>query len=160
MDTTKRPVADYAIAWICPLRFEQRAALAMLDERHEYLPQAQEDDNLSFFGSVKRHNVVIAGLLDPPESTTKSAARVANRLSKTFPALRVSLLIGIGSGATTKTDEGPIRLGDVVVNKQTPRRSGIYTHLPQAASFEVFEPWEERQGISTRATECAQPGRD
>lgn len=152
MDTAKRTLGAYAIAWVCPLRFEQIAALAMLAEQHEYLPQAQEDYNLYFFGNVKGHSIVIASLPKRPQNTAGSAARVVNGLTHTFPALRVILLIGIVGGVPGKTEEGPIRLGHVVVSKGSPARSGIYIHPPQTAFTRVAQ-MEEAPGILTRATE-------
>lgn len=152
MNTTKRTIDDYAIAWVCPLRFEQIAALAMLDEQHEYLPQAQEDKNLYFFGNVKGHNIVIASLPERPRNTAGSAARVVAQLTYTFPALRVILLIGVGGGVPTTTDEGPIRLGHVIVSKRTPGQSSIYIHPPQTP-FTRAARMKEAPAILHRATE-------
>src|SRR5579859_5584503 len=53
---------DYTVGWICPLEVEQIAALEMLDEEHERLPQASSDHNVYNLGSIAGHNVVIAGL--------------------------------------------------------------------------------------------------
>ncbi|THV98696.1 WD40 repeat-like protein [Aureobasidium pullulans] len=38
-------------------------------------------------------------------------------MSRTFKALRFYLLVGIGGGIPMRTDDGPIRLGDVVVSE-------------------------------------------
>ena len=56
---------DYTVGWICPLEVEQIAALVMLDEEHERLPQASSDHNVYNLGSIAGHNVVIAGLHQP-----------------------------------------------------------------------------------------------
>ena len=53
------------IRWICPLEVEQAAALEMLDEEHERLPQSPVDHNVYNLGSIEGHNVVIAGLHQP-----------------------------------------------------------------------------------------------
>lgn len=53
---------DYHIAWISPLEVEQIAALEMLDEHHEPLSQPHTDSNVYTLGSIKNHNIVIAGL--------------------------------------------------------------------------------------------------
>jgi hypothetical protein len=37
---------DYTVGWICPLEVEQIAALEMLDEEHERLPQPPTDHNV------------------------------------------------------------------------------------------------------------------
>ncbi|KAH0360135.1 Pfs, NACHT and ankyrin domain protein, partial [Aureobasidium melanogenum] len=52
---------DYTVAWICPLEVEQVAALEMLDEEHQRLPQPENDHNVYNLGSILNHNVVIAG---------------------------------------------------------------------------------------------------
>ncbi|OBT38973.1 hypothetical protein VE00_10816 [Pseudogymnoascus sp. WSF 3629] len=56
---------DYTVGWICPLEVEQIAALEMLDEEHERLPQSFTDHNVYTLGSIAGHNVVVAGLHQP-----------------------------------------------------------------------------------------------
>jgi nucleoside phosphorylase len=118
---------DYTVGWICPLEVEQIAALEMLDEEHERLPQQVADRNVYSLGSISRHNVVIAGLHQPGNNP---AATVVTQMRMTFPNLRFGLLVGIGGGVPTKTDKGMIRLGDVVVNKPVGEHSGAvqYDH--------------------------------
>jgi hypothetical protein len=53
---------DYTVGWICPLEVEQIAAMEMLDEEHERLPQLATDHNVYNLGSIAGHNVVIIGL--------------------------------------------------------------------------------------------------
>ncbi|GIJ86393.1 hypothetical protein Asppvi_005281 [Aspergillus pseudoviridinutans] len=53
---------DYTVGWVCPLEVELIAALEMLDEEHEPLPQPPTDHNHYHLGSVAGHTVVIAGL--------------------------------------------------------------------------------------------------
>lgn len=112
---------DYTIGWICPL-VEQTAALAMLDEEHERLPQPQTDHNAYTLGSIEGHNVVIAGL---PQTGNSSAATVVTQMMRTFQHVKFSLLVGIGGGVPTNTDNGMVRLGDVVVSKPTGQHSGV-----------------------------------
>lgn len=102
---------NYTIAWICALYMESAAAQAMLDEVHETLPTGMNDGNTYVLGSIERHNVVIA-CLPADQYGTNNAAIVITNLKRTFPAIRVGLMVGIGGGVPTKTD---IRLGDIVV---------------------------------------------
>ncbi|KAJ5809789.1 uncharacterized protein N7503_002007 [Penicillium pulvis] len=82
----------------------------MLDKIHKNLP-VYEDDNTYILGSIKQHNIVIACL--PIEGYgTNNAAKVMTNMKRTFPSLRVGLMVGIGGGVPIKHD---IRLGDVVV---------------------------------------------
>jgi nucleoside phosphorylase len=127
MDGPKLTHDNYTVAWICPLEVEQIAAILMLDEQHPRLPQPQTDHNAYTLGSVKGHNVVIAGL---PSAGNAPAATVVAQMVSTFPKLRFGLLVGIGGGVPVKTDEGPVRLGHVVVSKPTGQHSGAvqYDH--------------------------------
>jgi nucleoside phosphorylase len=125
--STKLTHDDYIVGWICPLEVEQIAALVMLDEKHERLPQASSDYNVYNLGSIAGHNVVIAGLHQPGNTP---AATVVTQMRMTFPNLRFGLLVGIGGGVPVKTDNGIIRLGDVVVSKPEGENSGAvqYDH--------------------------------
>ncbi|GKU05909.1 unnamed protein product [Fusarium langsethiae] len=117
----------YRVGWICPLEVEQIAAMLMLDEEHEFLPQLPADHNVYKLGSINNHNVVIAGLHQPGNCP---AATVVAQMRMTFPNLRYGLLVGIGGGVPVKTDKGTIRLGHVVVSEPTSTHSGAvqYDH--------------------------------
>ncbi|THW16558.1 WD40 repeat-like protein [Aureobasidium pullulans] len=116
MATTKKKLThgDYVVGWICPMRVEYTAALLMLDEEHEILGQDVADENIYTLGSINGHNVVLATL---PKTGNSPTARVMTNMSRTFQALRFYLLVGIGGGIPVRTDDGPIRLGDVVVSE-------------------------------------------
>ncbi|KZL70068.1 NB-ARC and TPR domain protein [Colletotrichum tofieldiae] len=118
---------EYKVAWICPLEVEQIAAMEMLDEEHEALPQSATDHNVYSLGSINGHNVVIAGL---HQTGNCPAATVVTQMRMTFQNLRFGLLVGIGGGVPVQTDEGMIRLGHVVVSKPTGEHSGAvqYDH--------------------------------
>ena len=113
---------DYMIGWICALATEMAVARAMLDERHDGLPQDRRDHNNYALGRIGPHNIVIACL---PEGVMGviSAARVAVQMSSTFRSLRFSLLVGIGGGVPSA--ENDIRLGDVIVSKPTGSSGGV-----------------------------------
>ncbi|TIA10938.1 WD40 repeat-like protein [Aureobasidium pullulans] len=116
MATIKKKLTheDYVVGWICPMRVEYTAALLMLDEEHEILGQDVADENIYTLGSINGHNVALATL---PKTGNSPTARVMTNMSRTFQALRFYLLVGIGGGIPVRTDDGPVRLGDVVVSE-------------------------------------------
>ncbi|KAK7402473.1 hypothetical protein QQX98_011774 [Neonectria punicea] len=87
------------------------AARAMLDDIHEDLPQHTNDTNTYTLGSVQRHNIVVA-CLPTAQYGTNNAANVLTHLIRTFPSIRLGLMVGIGGGVPSRVD---MRLGDVVV---------------------------------------------
>src|SRR6266536_3046431 len=127
---------DYTVGWICPLEVEQIAAMEMLDDQHERLPQQSADHNVYSLGSIAGHNVVIAGLHQPGNSP---AATVVTQMRMTFPNLRFGMLVGIGGGVPVKTDNGMIRLGDIVVSKPAGGHSGAMQYDHGKAKVGQFE---------------------
>lgn len=104
---------DYTVGWICAINTEHVAAQAFLDEEHEgpeYVPD--NDDNDYTLGRVGNHNVVIV-VLPIGEYGIAAAASVAGDLSRSFPNIRIRLMVSIGGGAPSPKHD--IRLGDVVV---------------------------------------------
>ncbi|KAM3546373.1 hypothetical protein ARSEF1564_000648 [Beauveria bassiana] len=85
----------------------------MLDETHQGLPRADEDTNTYTLGRITAHNVAIA-CLPSGYYGNNNAAAVATNMRRTFPCMRLCLMVGIGGGAPGKAD---IRLGDVVVSE-------------------------------------------
>lgn len=126
----------YRVAWICPLEVEQIAAMEMLDEEHQPLPQPGGDTNVYNLGSINSHNVVIAGL---PRTGNCSAATVVTQMRMTFPNLKYGLLVGIGGGVPTETESGMIRLGHVVVSEPTGVHSGAVQYDHGKANESHFE---------------------
>ncbi|KAK6500716.1 hypothetical protein TWF506_003480 [Arthrobotrys conoides] len=114
---------DYTVGWVCALPKEQAAAIAMLDERHENLPNPpkSKDDNSYALGSIGLHNIVIA-CLPKGKVGIISAASVAMNMIRSFPSVKFSLMVGIGGGIPNK---GKIRLGDVVVGTPTGQYPGV-----------------------------------
>ncbi|KAH6609101.1 hypothetical protein Trco_002447 [Trichoderma cornu-damae] len=119
MEKLKYTHEDYTIGWVCALPGEQAAALFMLDERHEDLPNPSNDHNAYTLGGIDKHKVVIAGL---PKGRygNNSSATVAARMVSTFPNIRVGLMVGIGGGIPQKT-----RLGDVVISCPSGSEPGV-----------------------------------
>jgi nucleoside phosphorylase len=112
---------DYTVGWICPLEVEQIAALEMLDGEHQRLPQSSTDHNVYNLGSIAGHKVVVAEL---NSLGNNPAATVDTQMRMTFPNLRFGLLVDIRGGMPVTTDNGMIRLGDVVVSKPEGGHSG------------------------------------
>ncbi|KAI9037125.1 uncharacterized protein KD926_000842 [Aspergillus affinis] len=102
---------DYMIAWICALPLEMAAAKVMLDETHPPLHQPKSDSNAYTLGSISGHNIVVACLPSGIYGITSAAVVLANMLP-TFPSLRFGLMVGIGGGVPSETND--IRLGDIV----------------------------------------------
>ncbi|KAF2229273.1 purine and uridine phosphorylase [Viridothelium virens] len=115
---------DYTVAWIAPLEVELTASIRMLDVGHKKLPQSPVDHNVYHLGSINNHNIVIASL---PTTGNSSAAMVITQLRNTYKQVRYGLLVGIGG---VHISNGPIHLGDVVVNEPVDDHSGTihYDH--------------------------------
>lgn len=127
---------DYTVGWICPLEVEYLPAVVMLDEEHERLPQPPHDYNAYTLGSIHGHNVVMACL---PGAGNSSAATAATQMRNTFTSLRFVLLVGIGGGVPTKTDNGYIKLGDLVVSKPEGAHSGVVQYDRGKAMSGTFQ---------------------
>lgn len=113
---TRLSPEDYTVGWICALHIELAAARAMLDTVHDSLLKSPKDSNTYTFGSIGQHNVVIASL--PANGYgTNNAASVANNMDRSFPSIRIRLMVGIGGGAP-RLPEADVRLGDVVVSTE------------------------------------------
>jgi nucleoside phosphorylase len=99
----------------------------MLDVEHEaphdFDPGA--DVNNYTFGSIGRHNIVIASLPDGKYGLV-SAASVARAMVMSFPKVRFGLMVGIGAGIPRPGVKGKdVRLGDVVVSRPDGTSGGV-----------------------------------
>ncbi|KAL2839313.1 hypothetical protein BJX68DRAFT_258903 [Aspergillus pseudodeflectus] len=114
-------VEDYTAGWVCALPIELAAAQEMLDETHDDF-DSHDPNSLYTLGRIAGHNVVIA-CLPKGQMGTNSAATVAARLQASYPAVRFTLLVGIGGGVpSSKAD---IRLADVVVSLPEKIHGGV-----------------------------------
>ncbi|RAL07853.1 purine and uridine phosphorylase [Aspergillus homomorphus CBS 101889] len=128
---------DYTVAWICALPLEAAAARAMLDKTHAPLPQTA-DPNAYELGELNGHHIVIAYLPNGVYGTV-SAANVVSRMLLTFPRLRFGLMVGVGGGVPSKSND--IRLGDVVVSKPGGKHGGVIQYdYGKAVQGGQFEP--------------------
>jgi nucleoside phosphorylase len=115
--------ADYHVGWICAVQTEYVVACEFLDEEYPTLPIALPHDNNTYtFGRIGRHNVVFACLPKGRYGVT-SAASVAKDMLRSFPSIRVGLMVGVGGGAPSLKHD--IRLGDVVVSSPVGRTGGV-----------------------------------
>ncbi|KAF5579666.1 hypothetical protein FPCIR_10972 [Fusarium pseudocircinatum] len=120
--------STYTVGWICALTTELVAAKSFFDEEYEVTLEAQapRDNNSYSFGRMGRHDVVVA-CLPRAEYGIAPAASVARDTLRTFPNIRVGLMVGIGGGAPSRQHD--IRLGDVV--QQEFQLTGSLNQPPQ-----------------------------
>jgi hypothetical protein len=85
---------------------------------------------------VNGHNVVFA-TLPAGEPGGNSAAQVAIHLQRSFPSVKVGLMVGIGGGVPGRTD---IRLGDIVVSKPTDRSGSVFQFDMAHNYLDGFKP--------------------
>ena len=108
------------MAWICPVAdVELLPARLMLDEEHSTPPyNTHYDENTYICGTINGHTVVVA-TCPQGETGNVNAGRLTGSMFKTFPNIRMAVLVGIGGGIPHPTvAKGPlddIHLGDVVV---------------------------------------------
>jgi nucleoside phosphorylase len=91
----------------------------MLDEEHSIPPyDTHYDENTYICGTINGHAVVIA-TCPPGETGNVNAGRLTGAMFKTFPNIRMAVLVGIGGGIPRPPLSGDplddVRLGDVVV---------------------------------------------
>ncbi|KAF1940357.1 kinesin light chain [Clathrospora elynae] len=112
--------ANYHVAWICPVAdIEFLPARLMLDEEHPTPPyDTHYDENTYTCGTINGHAVVVA-TCPPGETGNVNAGRLTGSMFKTFPNIRMAVLVGIGGGIPSpEVSENAlenVHLGDVVV---------------------------------------------
>ncbi|BCS19896.1 uncharacterized protein APUU_20328A [Aspergillus puulaauensis] len=121
-DQRPRPLShdDYTVGWISALAIESAAAAAMLDAEDPPLSVCPGDTNDYVLGRIGQHRVVMACI---NEARGLPAHVVATHMTKSFPAVRHMLMVGIGGGIPSK--KYPVRLGDIVVSEATERSPGV-----------------------------------
>ncbi len=111
--------SDFTVGWLCALPKEQTAATAMLDQIYPDLPKPPDDPNAYTLGSIGPHNIVIA-CLPKGKIGNNAAATFVTQMVRTFPYIKVGLMVGIGGGIPPK-----VRLGDVVVGTPNLDHPGV-----------------------------------
>ncbi|KAI0531849.1 hypothetical protein GGR58DRAFT_210281 [Xylaria digitata] len=117
--STELTHSDFTVGWLCALPKEQTAATVMLDQIYPVLPKPPNDPNTYTLGSIGKHNIAIA-CLPKGKIGTNAAAAFATQMVRTFPSIKVGLMVGIGGGIPPK-----VRLGDVVVSTPIGQYPGV-----------------------------------
>jgi nucleoside phosphorylase len=131
----------YTVAWIAPLYIEARAALEMLDNRHEgEFSVDRGDDYVYYAGDIGRHNVVIATFPAGSQYGTASAASLAGQMKKAFPNLWFGLLVGVAAGLPNLKASRDIRLGDVLVGLPDGETAGLVSYDLGKETEDGFHP--------------------
>lgn len=135
---------DYTIAWIAPLYIEARAALLLLDKRHQgRFPVSRGHDYTYEAGEICGHNVIIATLPAGEAYGTGSAAAIAAQVKMYFPNLWLGLLVGVAAGLPNLQCDPPldIRLGDVLVGMSEGENAGLVSYeLGKETGKDGFQP--------------------
>lgn len=114
---------DYTVGWISAVEDELVAVSAFLDEEHDHPDHVPvNDDNTYTLGRIGEHNVVIA-VMPHWQYGLVNAATVARDMVRSFPNVRIGLMVGIGGGAPSQKHD--IRLGDVVVSSPSYASGGV-----------------------------------
>ncbi|KAF5502597.1 hypothetical protein CGCA056_v014693 [Colletotrichum aenigma] len=104
------------------------------------------DNNSYVAGKIGKHNVGIA-VMPQDEYGTITAATTAKDMVRSFPQIRLGLMVGIGGGAPSR--EHDIRLGDVVVSSRGRGTGGViqfdYGKTIQAAALDAQHDLEGPQ---------------
>jgi nucleoside phosphorylase len=120
------PPESYTVGWICAIDTEFVAAQAFLDEEHDRPDSVAARDNNNYaLGIIASHHVVIAVLPDGQYGKA-SASAVARDMLASFPNVRIGLMVGIGGGAPSASND--IRLGDVVVSSPRNGLGGVFQY--------------------------------
>ncbi|KAH7463981.1 hypothetical protein FOMA001_g17855 [Fusarium oxysporum f. sp. matthiolae] len=119
-------IMNYTVGWICAIPMEYDVAQTFLDEvykgPHNISPY---DSNQYVLGRIGKHYIVIAAMLDK-EYDIPSTASVVTHILRSFPNIRVGLLVGIGGGAPSPKHD--IRLGDIVVSAPRGGNGGVFQY--------------------------------
>ncbi|KAF3922286.1 hypothetical protein ABW20_dc0106438 [Dactylellina cionopaga] len=116
---------SYTVGWICAIQTEYVAARSFLDERYELESIPTNDNNHYTLGRIHKHNVVIV-ILPNGEYGLSSATAVLKDLLRSFPNIRIGLMVGIGGGAPSRKHD--IRLGDIVVSTPRDGNGGVFQY--------------------------------
>ncbi|KAL4785636.1 purine and uridine phosphorylase [Aspergillus varians] len=114
-----RSPTRYNVGIVCALPLELLAVWGLFDLMHkddDRMAIHSDDSNHYALGEMDKHKVAAACLPDGKYGTNP-AADVAANMRRTFPSVKFALLVGIGGGVPSLTND--IRLGDVVASRPT-----------------------------------------
>ncbi|KAL7973660.1 hypothetical protein HDV63DRAFT_413759 [Trichoderma sp. SZMC 28014] len=148
--------AAYTVAWFAPLEIEARAALHLLDNRHNgSFRMGPGNDYVFQAGDACGHNIIIATLPAGQNYGTGSAAALATQVKSFFPNLWFGLLVGVAAGLPNLSLDPPldIRLGDVLVNLSTSNSAGVIAYdLRKVTDKDGFELLHHGYALANTAT--------
>ncbi|PNS18094.1 Palmitoyltransferase akr1 [Sphaceloma murrayae] len=112
-----------SVGIICALPHELGAICAMLD--HEYAQINEHDplDSNSYVAGRIAHHDVVAACLPSGEYGTAVAAAVAKHMVRSFPQIKIGVMVGVGGGIPSEYHD--IRLGDVAVSRPEGTVGGV-----------------------------------
>ncbi|KAK4165660.1 ankyrin repeat domain-containing protein 50 [Cladorrhinum sp. PSN259] len=107
---------EFGVAIMCALPVEATAVAALFDTTWDAtrLNMAARDANAYSVGSIGRHSVVLVHMARMGKVTS---ATVAVHLDRSFPNLRLALMVGICGGVPVASDGKQALLGDVVFSE-------------------------------------------
>jgi nucleoside phosphorylase len=112
-----RSTKDFPIAIVCASRQEVTAIKALFDEDYgivRNIPGKQPSDPNSYIaGRIGKNSLIVTQI---PQYGKVFAAKTAFWLSKSFPQIRLCLVVSTGAGIPCTRDGQKIRLGDVLVS--------------------------------------------
>ncbi|KAJ4992849.1 NACHT and ankyrin domain protein [Stagonosporopsis vannaccii] len=122
------PNEQYTVGWICAVQCELNAARLVLrafGTIHADRPIRYDtnDKNAYLLGRLHGHNVVVATLPNGQYGTSR-ATSVAENLLRSFPNVRLGLMVGIAGGAPSAKND--VRLGDIVVGVPSSGIAGVF----------------------------------
>ncbi|KAH7463994.1 hypothetical protein FOMA001_g17758 [Fusarium oxysporum f. sp. matthiolae] len=107
----------FEIAIICALPLEADAVEALFDHHWDDddppFDKGPGDPNAYSTGVIGRHNVVLSYM---PGTGIANAAAVASNCVKSFPGIKLALVVGVCGAVPFKLDKDEIVLGDVIVS--------------------------------------------
>lgn len=148
--------AAYTVAWFAPLEIEARAALHLLDNRHDgSFRMAPGNDYVFQAGDICGHNVIIATFPAGQKYGTGSAAALASQVKTFFPNLWFGLLVGVAAGLPNLSRNPPldIHLGDILVGLATGNGAGLVAYdLGKETGNHGFELLDHGYALANTAT--------
>ncbi|KAL7922428.1 nucleoside phosphorylase domain-containing protein [Trichoderma austrokoningii] len=129
--TTPDAKSDFRVAIICALTIEADAVYALFDSRLDeddvQLDKSPNDPNVYSTGTIGRHYVVLTHMANMSKA---NAATVATNCGRTFPNVRLALVVGICGVVPFSANRTDIMLGDVVISEGV-FQYDLGRHLPQ-----------------------------
>lgn len=133
------PNDQYYVGIVCALDVEMAAIMGMLCEEHAPIEQVDRHDHNTYLaGRMHEHNIMIACLPAGIDGVV-SAAAVGKDITRTFPQMRLILLVGIAGGIPHLSKHVDIRLGDIVVSQPSGAFGGVVQYDKGKSNVDGFE---------------------